>query len=308
MDDTARRFLTERRLSGTAPATLECYERDLGRFWSWLESEGRPTAVDAIRREDVVDFIGHLGSLPKTERRRNPMGTAAIAFRSLRSFWNWLIEVEDVPADRSPMRGVSAPRVPEVPVPILAEDEITRLLDTVRKSKDLEARRDYAILRVFLDTGARLGEVVGLTVEDYDDENGLLRIRRETSKSKRERVLYLSAETQVALGRWVGLARPKMPEAARTSRMWVSRKGYVTDSGVSQIVKRRAKQAGLIGVHPHTLRHTFAHHALASGLTEGDTMKRGGWSSRSMLDRYGKTGAGERSNDAFRRAGFADRW
>lgn len=308
MDTRAKLFYAEHRVRGSSPRTIEGYQRDLDRFRTWLEAEGRSSAMGEIRRHDVLAFIEHLLTLPVTDRRPNPAGTAHMVFRTLRAFFNWAVEQDVIAPEESPMRRVKGPRVPEHRVPILGDDDIRRLLDTCRRGKRLEDRRDYALLRLFIDSGARLGEVLRLTLDDYDDTDGLLTIRQDTSKSRRTRTLSLSAETQLALGRWIALARPKFDMSDRTRAIWLGVKGPLTESGISQIVRRRSQAAGLAGVHPHQFRHSFAHHALRTGVSEGDVMRRGGWRSRAMLDRYGRAGASERSNDAFRASGFGDRW
>ena len=53
---------------------------------------------------------------------------------------------------------------------------MARLVATCDKGNDFEARRDAALLRVFIDTGARLAEVVGLTVEDVDLDTGVIHV------------------------------------------------------------------------------------------------------------------------------------
>ncbi len=51
--------------------------------------------------------------------------------------------------------------------------------------------------------------------------------------------------------------------------------GRLTDSGVAQLLRRRCAQAGIEPIHPHQLRHTFAHAWLAQGGNEGDLMRLG---------------------------------
>jgi integrase len=62
-------------------------------------------------------------------------------------------------------------------------------------------------------------------------------------------------------------------------------------------VRRGGEQAGLPGLHPHQLRHTFAHAWLAQGGGETDLMRLAGWKSRQMLGRYGASAADARARE-----------
>jgi len=77
-------------------------------------------------------------------------------------------------------------------------------------------------------------------------------------------------------------------------------------SGVAQMIKRRGSQAGIERLHPHVLRHSYAHAWLDSGGNEGDLMQLMGWKSRSKLQRYAASTANQRAREAHRRLAPGD--
>ncbi len=81
----------------------------------------------------------------------------------------------------------------------------------------------------------------------------------------------------------------------------------MTVSGVGQILERRGKQAGVDDVHPHRLRHTFAHTWLVNGGQEQNVIRLAGRRSREMVGRYAASAADDRADEAYRRAALGDR-
>ena len=118
-------------------------------------------------------------------------------------------------------------------------------------------------------------------------------------KGKKFRTVPYGDKTTAALDRY---RRQRIRhEDSDLSAWWLGRKGALGESGIGQMLNRRAEEAGLPSVHPHMFRHSFAHQWLAAGGNEGDLQRIAGWSSPQMLQRYGRSAADQRARDAYRR-------
>ncbi|MEV6099215.1 tyrosine-type recombinase/integrase [Nocardia sp. NPDC051981] len=296
-------FKTELRRTNKSKGTIDTYSRDVGYFVAFLASQEPPIAptAAALTRDNIGTYIED--TLNRTNKRTGKPVTPEYAhrqYRSLQQFCRYL-EYKAI-IGVNPFDKMNPPTVPEKPIPVPPIESLRKLL-SVCEGTDFESRRDTAIIRLMADIGPRINEIAPLDLDALDfHENTALVI----GKGRRPRNLPFGDKTRIALRRYLR-ARAQHPQAANDNpALWLGKRGRMTGSGIQQMLDRRAEQAGIGHIHPHQLRHFFAHNWLANGGQEQDLMMLAGWRSRQMLARYARATAETRAQDAHRKARLGD--
>lgn len=274
-----RSYLFHLKTRNLSPATIKAAEEFL-----------RPFIRDCdplkATRNDIERFLN--------ERfERCAPSTVWTYWRHLRGFFKFLESEGEIPIN--PMSQVPRPIVPPTEVRVLNHFEIQQLLGTCA-SRSTEDRRDLAILMILLDTGIRISELAGLTIEDIGEDSTL----RVFGKGRKWRTAALGAGSSAALDRWLR-SRGEAPGA-----LWIGRKGAMTVSGLRRMVVNRGKQIA-VDLHPHMLRHTFVDNWLRNGGAEVDLAKLCGWTSIRMTEKYARLHANERAVSAHKSVAPLDR-
>jgi integrase/recombinase XerD len=266
--------------------TLKAYSEGVRFYLDWCALQ----QVAPLERTSVRAWVAALldkGNAPATARSRQ---------LAVRRFTAWLTEEGEIPAD--PFLGVKAPKLDTKVIEPLTDDELRLLLKACTPPKGctpaemLRHRRDEAILRMMMETGARAGEVVALELADVDAGAGTAVIRR--GKGGKGRVVPFGPHTALALDRYLRLRTHH--RLASSPALWLGDRGKgFTYDALHQALGERAIAAGITGFHPHLMRHTAAHRWLAAGGSEGGLMAVAGWTRPDMLMRYTKAQASSRA-------------
>jgi integrase/recombinase XerC len=254
MHPTVTAFLDHLKVERNASAhTIRSYTDDLalfGRFLEETQGEGAdPTAVDSRRLRRYSAWLNGKGYAASTIARR---------LASLRSFFRYQRRQGVVTSD--PAGGLRNPRQPRRLPRLLRVDEVIRLLDAIATAEP-SGVRDRAMFETLYGGGLRVGELVGLDLDDIDIEEEMVRVR---GKGRRERLCPVGRMAALWLSRWVALRSPKRPG---DPAVFLNRFGTrLTTRSVGRLLDEHLKRQGLVhDASPHTLRHSFATHLLDRG-------------------------------------------
>jgi site-specific recombinase XerD len=287
------------RADGYADGTVKAYQNAVRSLADWLAEQHPEVGPTELDRQHIRGWLVAL-------RQGHSSNTARGWFAGVRHFCRWL-EGEGE-ADLDATAGIRTPAPGDPETPVLSDADLRALLATCAGT-DFTARRDTAIIMLFLDGGLRLSELAGLQVADVDLRDRIVFVAGKASRRSgpRHRAVPLGVKAARALDRY--LRERRRHSYAETPRLWLGSRGRprLDADGVKAMLRRRAADAGITDLHPHAFRHTWAHAFRAAGGNEGDLMMLGGWRSRAMLDRYGKAAAADRAAEAYRRLSLGDR-
>ena len=261
-DPHVQRFLDHLSVErGLSANTIEAYRRDLGRYATFLRTQGRRNLA-AAGEPEIAAFVQDLSEAEYEPGKPYRPSSVARTLAAVRSFHKFLVREGD--ADADPAEGVARPKVPRnLPRP-LSVDEVSALVSAPGDDGKPATLRDRAILETLYGAGLRISELVGLDVDDVDLDEGSV---RAFGKGSRERVVPLGRYATRALEAYLARGRPSLAGPRSGAALFLNQRGgRLTRQGCTNIIKAQARRAGIRKrVTPHMLRHSFATHLLEGG-------------------------------------------
>jgi len=290
LEEAIQNYLTVIRLEGKSPATIRWHTRKLREYHKFLQagSEGilfvQGFTLDAARSfiQSLMDRETRYKNHPMHEERKGGLSPSTINgfARSLKAFSTWLYE--DGYTETNILKRMKAPKVPKMLIEPLTEDELRKILLCIPQHTPAGAR-NFAIVLTFTDTGIRLGELVGLKVEDVDFGAGRFTV---FGKGAEERGVPIGTTAKRAMIRYLEHFRPE-PVNPREDRLFLNMAGDpLTRNGVAQMLRRIAERTEIPRLRPHLLRHSFAVRYLINGGDVFTLQKILGHKSLEMTRRY----------------------
>lgn len=267
MNQLTERFLSFLRAErGASPHTLRAYAGDLDALSATLSARGRDLLT--ARPVDLREHLAGLGDgAPSSLARR---------LSCYRSFYRWAVAHALLGA--SPAARLSPPKLPRRLPRVLLEEEAAVLVENPVQDGWYRLR-NAALLELMYGAGLRVGELAALNRGDLNLEAQLVHVR--SGKGRKDRVVPFGAPAADALREYM-LTLPGEDRALFRN----NRGGRLTVRAIHTITRNSGVSSGLVGVHPHALRHSCATHMLSGGADMRIIQEQLGHASLSTTQRY----------------------
>lgn len=242
---------------GVSPNTLSAYRNDLARLVEFLQDDDiGACAWHNVDEQMMTQYLLKLHELGYSDTTR------ARKVASARSLFGFLLDEGVITHD--PAENISSPRLGRSLPDTLSVEEVEALLNAPAEDGKPEGVRDGAMLELLYASGLRVTELVSLTLDDLDMEQGTVRC---IGKGNKERVIPVHPGAVAALSHYIQDARPFFAKQPAKRGLFLNRQGNsLTRQGFWLIIKKHAKRAGISKkISPHMLRHSFATHLLWGG-------------------------------------------
>lgn len=265
-------FLLDREARNHTPATLAWYRRCLRHWQCFLESQAIH-ATAQVTPTVVRAFLVHLA-----QRGHTPGGIATL-FTGVKAFLNWQVAESDFTGPH-PLHKIENPKRPQDPLEPVPLAHVKAMLESCLPNTFL-GDRDRALILFLLDTGVRHQELTNLCLAHVDLETGRVLVRQ--GKGRKSRTVFCGQRTCQALAAYLA----HRPVLAPHHPLWAKEDGgRLSKSGIRQLLRRRAADAGVPEPGVHAFRRAFAINLLRNGMDVVSLQRLLGHSELSTVLRY----------------------
>lgn len=239
--DTVRSWLDTKRLEGRSDRTCECYRQTVDRLGDYLGRDPWDATTQECR--GFLAFLQPNNSNVSINNNR----------RNMNSYFAFL-EDEDI-IDKSPMRKIHHVKEEKRVKKPFNDEELERLNDSA------ESLKEKAVIAFLSTTACRVGELVGVRIEDVDMQEREVKV---FGKGGKERVTFFDAKTKIAIANYLASRDDDCPYLFVNDN--AAEKHRCTTGSIERIVANVGKRANVENAHPHRFRRTVATRAIDRGM------------------------------------------
>ena len=239
-------FLVQKQVDGLSKRTIDFYR---GKIEMFIAFTGDKPLKD-LTLQDGQQYVLHLESRPRyaghqfKKPQTEPMSRATLRgyVRAIKVWVNYLFEENYIKTNV--FAKLKLPKDRTRVIQVLSDEELKRIYSQINP-ETMTGARLFAIVTLMVDTGLRLGEVVGMKLDNIDFKQSRILV---TGKGDKQRFLPFGSTTSKALRRWINMYRAESDEPSVF---------MMSDRAVTEAVKRLGNRAGIPRLHSHLFRHTF---------------------------------------------------
>ena len=238
---------------GLSKNTLSAYRIDLNYLYKWLNKQS--ICLLTAGRPMLLNYLNDRFDQGYSAR------SSARTLASMRRFYRWLLREEFISTD--PTLNIDSPKLPLNLPKAIGEAQVERLLDAPNLNTAV-GMRDRAMIELMYASGLRVTELITLTMNQINTQQGVVRI---FGKGSVERLVPMGEIAEEWIKRYINDARISLLKADESNALFISNTGgFMSRQAFWYRIKYYATIADIRGhISPHTLRHAFATHLLNHG-------------------------------------------
>ena len=239
---------------GLSINSIKSYEYDIVQFKNFIIENKIDESPKKCSKSTVKRYLYKNLSNKKTRSQ-------ARSISALKGFFNYLLFEGKI--NSSPLNDIESPKIENKLPEVLTEDEIKRLISSVKIDSEF-GQRNKAIIEVLYGTGIRVSELTELKMSNIFFNENIVKV---TGKGNRERFVPLGKIASIEIKKYLNDREKLKVDSKFSDILFLNRYGrQLTRSMIFKVINDSSKNAGIDKkISPHTLRHSYATHLLKNG-------------------------------------------
>ncbi len=274
-------YIEDREFKNLSPATIKTYKTTLNEFQDYC-SKNKIVNVEDVKLNHIKNYLRHCQSV-----RKNNAVTTNHKIRNLRTFFNYMVEIEIIEEKNNPMKKISVIKE-DVKIEVFTEQQVKQILKYLRRKtsrhKGFFNVRDYTVVMTLVSTGMRIGELCNLKWNDINFLNSSITV---FGKNREQRTIPIVDKLRKELADYKVFCEKffgELPEYIFTN----SRGKKATVNSIKCLFKKLKSVMNFkdVRLSAHTFRHYFTQKMIENGADPFTVQKMLGHKTLDMTQKY----------------------